>query len=148
MHFLPGIENHGKRIFLFDLDGTITAEESLAEIGKSFHLSPEMIDLTNQTIKGNVPFVESFIRRVEILKKIPVSSIRERMTKIALLTDIVNFIKENADICRVVTSNVDEWIGDLTNDIGCKYSASEGLVVDDKLVKVTKIFKKRGCTAL
>lgn len=131
-----------KIIFLFDLDGTITAEESLAEIGKSFHLSPEMVELTNQTIKGNVPFVESFIRRVEILKKIPVSSIRERMTKIALLTDVVNFIEKNYDICRVVTSNVDAWIADLTNNIGCKYYSSEGLVVDDKLVRLTKILKK------
>jgi len=131
-----------KIIFLFDLDGTITAEESFPEMAKSFHLSPEMINLTSQTIKGNIPFVESFIRRVEILKKIPVSAIRERMTQINLLTEVVKFIKVHSDICRVVTSNVDMWICDLANDIGCKYYASEGFVENDKLVKLTKILKK------
>ena len=49
---------------LFDLDGTITAQETLPLIAKHFGVEEQISELTKQTIQGNVPFIESFIRRV------------------------------------------------------------------------------------
>ena len=55
--------------FLFDLDGTVTSQETLPVIANHFKCQEEIAELTKKTIAGNVPFVESFIRRVNILGK-------------------------------------------------------------------------------
>jgi phosphoserine phosphatase len=57
-------------VFIFDLDGTITSKETLPEIAKHFSVTEEMEQLTHETIQGNIPFVESFIKRVHILGKL------------------------------------------------------------------------------
>ena len=49
--------------FMFDLDGTITSQETLPIIARLGDVADKIDDLTKETIKGNVPFVESFIQR-------------------------------------------------------------------------------------
>ena len=53
--------------FLFDLDGTVTSKETLPIIAEHFGVQDQIAELTHHTVQGNVPFVESFIRRVNIL---------------------------------------------------------------------------------
>lgn len=47
--------------FLFDLDGTVTSEETLPIIANHFECKEEIAELTKSIIQGNVPFVESFL---------------------------------------------------------------------------------------
>lgn len=61
--------------FIFDLDGTVTSEEMLPLIAKHFHVEEEIVDLSRETTQGNMPFVESFIRRVFILGRLPVDEV-------------------------------------------------------------------------
>lgn len=49
--------------FLFDLDGTVTSKETLPIIAEHFGVQDQIAELTHHTVQGNVPFVESFIRR-------------------------------------------------------------------------------------
>ena len=70
--------------FIFDLDGTITSEETLPLIAKHFNVQEEIEQLTRETIQGDIPFVESFIRRVFILGKLPVDEVA------ALLENVKN----------------------------------------------------------
>lgn len=58
--------------FVFDLDGTVTAEETLPLMARHFHVEEEIEELTREPIQGNIPFVERFIRRVFMLGKLPV----------------------------------------------------------------------------
>lgn len=53
--------------FLFDLDGTVTSKETLPIIAEHFGVQDQIAELTHHIVQGNVPFVESFIRRVNIL---------------------------------------------------------------------------------
>ena len=50
-------------IFIFDLDSTITKIEILPEISKMIG-DKEMRELTEQTMKGEIPFKHSFIKNV------------------------------------------------------------------------------------
>ena len=61
--------------FIFDLDGTITKEETLPLIARHFKVEGKIEELTRATVAGEVPFIESFIQRVDILGKLPVSKI-------------------------------------------------------------------------
>ncbi len=70
--------------FIFDLDGTLTKKETLPIISDYFSLQEKIAELTTQTVQGNIPFVESFIRRVSILGKCPVSEVSELLAKVEL----------------------------------------------------------------
>ena len=105
-------------IFLFDLDSTITKVEILPEISKMIIAEKEMRQLTEDTMKGVIPFQYSFLKRVEILKNIDVNIIAEEIAKIPLNENIVNFIRSNRKKCYVVTGNLDVWIWLLMKRIG------------------------------
>ena len=76
---------HKKLVYIFDLDGTITAKETLPIISEHFNVGHKILELTKETVEGNIPFVESFIKRVNILGALPVDEINDLLSKVPLL---------------------------------------------------------------
>ncbi len=108
----------GNYIFLFDLDSTITRQEILPTIAKKVGIYERMCSLTESTMRGEVPFKQSFLQRVELLKDIPVSEISEKISQIMLNEKLVSFIQENKNRCYIVTGNLDVWIEKLVSNMG------------------------------
>ena len=111
---------------------TEAIEEAESEIDK----------LTQETISGNIPFIESFIRRVNILSRLSVSEINQLLKNVTLSKKVTQFIDENKDECAIVTGNFGAWIEKLMNRIGCKYFSSDGLIEDNQVIKLTHVLKK------
>lgn len=128
--------------FIFDLDGTITSQETLPLISNHFDLNEEIESLTNETIEGNIPFIESFIRRVHILGKLPINEINDLLEKVSLHSKVLEFIKENKDNCVIATGNLGCWINKLVKKVGCECYHSEALIKDNRVEKLTRILKK------
>ncbi len=128
--------------FIFDLDGTVTAVETLPIISRHFNVDDKIEQLTHETVNGNIPFIESFIKRVHILGKLPVSEINILLSEVPLFEEILFFIRENAHDCVLATGNFEGWVEALANKVGCEYYASKGLVEEDKIIKLTHILKK------
>jgi choline kinase/phosphoserine phosphatase len=112
-------------------------------IAKHFGIEEKILNLTNETIKGNIPFVESFIRRTNILGECSANEIAALLDTIDLFEGIVGFIRANRDDCVIATGNLQQWIKKLADRIGCQYESSHGNFENDKLVKLTKILSKR-----
>ncbi len=135
-------------LFLFDLDGTVTEEETLPLIAKNFPGIKEDIEaLTKDTIEGKVPFIESFIKRVNVLGKLPVSQIRDLITKTKLNSHIASFIVTHPRNCRVITQNLDCWVVPLLKRLGCAYFVSTACVKDDHVIRLDQIINKEQVTA-
>jgi HAD superfamily phosphoserine phosphatase-like hydrolase len=128
--------------FFFDLDGTITRKEILPEIGKKLNIYHEIKRLTYQTIRGEIPFHESFLKRVKILSTVPISTIRNIINNIPLNNHILTFIKENASRCYIATGNLDVWIQDLCNTIGVQYFSSIAHYKNDRIIGVKQVLDK------
>lgn len=128
--------------FIFDLDGTITLKETLPIISNHFKIKHKIDKLTEQTIKGDIPFVESFIKRVHILGDLPVSEINELLGDVPLSENILKFIQKNKSDCVIATGNFHGWIEKLANKIGCEYFSSSGIVENNKIFKLTHILRK------
>lgn len=128
--------------FIFDLDGTVTSQETLPIISDHFGLSKEIKKITKQTIQGNIPFVESFIKRVHVLGKLPVDEISTLLEKTLLYPKIVNFINENKNNCIIATGNLDCWVEKLSKKIGCQCFTSCADVKNNQVSKITQILKK------
>lgn len=131
-------------IFLFDMDSTITKEEVLPTIAHKINRNVEMRNLTEATMRGEIPFRTSFLRRVEILNNIPVSEVNSIVSDIPLNSHIADFIKKNKERCYVVTGNLDIWISGLMKKIGmenhCYCSKAE--VVNDRISKIISVADK------
>src|SRR5687768_11525219 len=99
-----------KTKFIFDLDGTLTQLETLPLIAKHFGIEEKILNLTHETIKGNIPFVESFIRRTNILGECSANEIAALLDTIDLFEGVVEFIRANRDDCVIATGNLQQWI--------------------------------------
>lgn len=128
--------------FLFDLDGTVTSAETLPVIANHFNCVEQIAELTARTVQGNVPFIESFIRRVNILGGYSVKETSELLSKIPLYPQIERFIKEHKEDCVIVTGNLTCWCGELFKKIGCQCYGSEAECEGDRVVKLKTILRK------
>ena len=127
-------------IFIFDLDGTITKTETLPYVAKHFDI--DISHITTSAIKGEVPYIENFIKRINLLKDIEVSKIADILSNVELNKTIINFIKEHNENCVIATTNIKEWIEKLVGNLDVKVYSSEAIIEDNKIKKLTHILKK------
>src|SRR5690242_8154783 len=80
--------------------------------------------------------------RCDILRQVAVSRVREIVAEVPLDGHIASFIRENRERCTVVTGNLDIWVGDLIERLGCASSTSIGVAKDDRLESVTRVLRK------
>ena len=133
------------RVFLFDLDATVTKEEILPSLAEQVGLMEEMREMTEKTMRGEIPFQSSFLARVEMLKTIPVSRVAEIVEKTPLNEELVQFIRTHASRCYIVTGNIDVWIEKLIKRIGLPMShcyCSSASVSDDYIISVNSVVDK------
>ena len=133
------------RVFLFDLDATLTKVEILPMLAEQVGLLNEMREMTEKTMRGELPFKSSFLSRVEMLKSIPVSTVAEIVEATPLNAELVSFIQENKENCYIVTGNLDVWINRLVKRIGLPMAhcfCSTASVLDDRLVSVNSVIDK------
>lgn len=128
--------------FLFDLDGTVTSAETLPIISEHFGCTEQIAELTTRTVAGNVPFIESFIRRVNILGQYSVSETSDLLAQVPLYPLVAKFIEEHTEDCIIVTGNLTCWCEGLFKKIGCQCYGSIAECEDDKVVKIKSILRK------
>lgn len=133
-----------KFIFLFDMDSTVTREEILPTISRRLGIFDRMSMLTESTMRGEVPFKQSFLQRVELLKNIPVSEVSRMIEEIKLNEKLVDFIQRHHDRCYIVTGNLDVWIEGLIGKLGMEKNVfcSKALVQNDYIQDVFSIVDK------
>lgn len=131
-------------IFLFDMDSTITKKEVLPEISQKINKLDEMRKLTEATMRGEIPFRTSFLRRVKILSDISVQEVNDIVANIPLNSAIAEFIRYNAERCYVVTGNLDIWISGLMKRLGMEEHTycSKADVANDRISKVVSVVDK------
>lgn len=131
-------------LFLFDLDSTITKLEILPEISKIVGAEAEMRRLTEDSMKGVIPFKYNFLKRVELLKNIDVNLVDRLVSQIPLNDAVVDFISSNRNRCYVVTGNLDVWIKGLMKKIGMEEHClcSRTMVYDNRIQSVISVLDK------
>lgn len=131
-------------IFLFDLDSTISKLEILPTISKKIGKQKEMRELTEATMRGEIPFKSSFLNRVKLLSDIDVSDVNRMVSEVPLNEEIANFIIENKERCYVLTGNLDVWISGLMDKLGLKNHVycSKASVKENRISQVISVVDK------
>lgn len=128
-------------VYLFDLDGTLTATELLPLIARDVGLEPEMAELTAATMSGEVPFDASFRRRVELLSEIPVGRVVQIVQEAPLIGPLMDWVADHREQCWVVTGNLDCWVRPWLDEHGLRGFTSTARVEDGR-VRVGTILRK------
>lgn len=128
--------------FLFDLDGTLTRQETLPLIAQHFHLHEEIQRLTQETIQGKIPFRQSFLRRVAMLGALPIDEINVLLENVPLYEKLVQFIQSEKNSCAIVTGNLSCWIENLSKKFACEIFASHAEVKNNRVICVRSIVEK------
>jgi phosphoserine phosphatase len=131
-----------KTAFCFDFDGTVTTREILPEIGKAFGNFGELEYLTLKTIRGEIPFEDSFRLRVDMLKNISISEVRDIVASVEVYPAIAQFIEEFQSDTFIVTGNLDVWVADRVKTFGCNLISSEAIFEKNQLFGVNKVINK------
>ncbi len=128
--------------YIFDLDGTISKEETLPRIASYFHIEEQIEELTKQTVLGNIPFMDSFIKRVHLLSCLPVSDVNRLLENIELFFGVMEFISCKKEDCIIATGNLGCWVEKLVKRIDIKSYTSSAIVENDRICKICKILQK------
>lgn len=133
------------RVFLFDLDATITKVQILPALAEELGIALPIAELTEKTMRGELPFQSSFLMRVDMLKSVPVSTVSGIVAQMPLHEKLVSFITENRERCYILTGNLDVWIEALIARIGLPMShcfCSTASVEHDTLIGVNSVLDK------
>ena len=128
--------------FLFDLDGTVTQQETLPIIARHFGAEADMVQLTEQAVSGAVPYEQSLRNRVMMLRDCSVREVAQLLASVPFYEKIYQFISEHKAQCAVVTSNLDCWCSSLISRLGCQGFCSQAITCDDRVVEIASIIKK------
>lgn len=129
-------------IFIFDLDGTLTECETLPKLAQHFNIQNDIENITEKTVKGDIPFMESFIKRVSLFAELDIKEVSLLLSNIPINKALQKFINANSNQCLIATGNYRGWVADLASKFTCELHASEGETDQNGKLKLTKIFKK------
>ena len=136
------LQKRGKVKFLFDMDGTLTARETLPMIAAHFGVQAPVADATIAAVTGREPFDQSLRQRVAALGHLPVDEVSRLVTTVPLHRLIVDFVNSHRDQCAIVTSNLDCWCDALMRKMGCEAFCSRAQITGNHVIGITELLHK------
>jgi phosphoserine phosphatase len=124
----------GKRIIVFDLDGTLIEQEIIEELAKAAGVGKEVKRITTLAMEGRMLFLDALKARVQLLKGLPVNRMERIKHTIKILPsvkDLVRQLKEIGFVVGIVTGSFDFFANYVGESIGADYIFSNRLIIRD-----------------
>lgn len=123
---------------VMDMDSTLIAIECIDEIADMMGLKPQVADITEAAMRGELDFAASLRKRVALLKGLPESAlqrvIEERLTFNPGAQDWINACKQHGIKTMVVSGGFTFFADYVKNTLGLDYAVSNTLeIIDGKL---------------
>jgi phosphoserine phosphatase len=132
-----GITRRAKRLVVFDVDSTLIQGEVIEMLGAHAGVEPEIREITEAAMRGELNFTESLERRVALLAGLPATVIDEVAASIELTPGArttIRTLKRMGFRTGVVSGGFTQVIGGLAEDLGLDFAAANELeIVDGKL---------------
>ncbi len=129
-------------IFCFDFDGTVSSAEALPCLAKEAGIEEEMATLTDITMKGILPFPQSFRLRVKLLSTIPLARAQDVMDRVPIAPGIVEFIQEHRDRCVIITGNLDAYMEPVVRKLPCRFFTSKARLEGGQVLGIETLLDK------
>lgn len=127
----------GKKIIVFDLDGTLIEQEVIEELAKAAGVGEEVNKITKLAMEGKMNFLEALKSRVRLLKGLRADVLDQIKASIKInpgVKDLISRLKDLGFTVGIVTGSFDfvaEYVGEL---IGADYVFCNRLIIKDGLL--------------
>ncbi|WP_329055767.1 phosphoserine phosphatase SerB [Amycolatopsis sp. NBC_01488] len=132
-----GITRRAKRLVVFDVDSTLIQGEVIEMLGAHAGVEPEIREITEAAMRGELNFSESLERRVALLEGLSATAIDEVAASIELTPGArttIRTLKRMGFKTGVVSGGFTQVIGGLVEELGLDFAAANELeIVDGKL---------------
>ncbi|MEQ0561883.1 phosphoserine phosphatase SerB [Amycolatopsis sp. NEAU-NG30] len=132
-----GIMRRAKRLVVFDVDSTLIQGEVIEMLGAHAGVEPEIREITEAAMRGELNFTESLERRVALLAGLPASAIDEVAASIELTPGArttIRTLKRMGFRTGVVSGGFTQVINGLVAELGLDFAVANELeIVDGKL---------------
>ena len=132
-----GIARRAKRLVVFDVDSTLVQGEVIEMLGAYAGAEPEIREITEAAMRGELNFAESLERRVSLLAGLPATVLDEVAASLELMPGArttVRTLKRMGFRCGVVSGGFTQVIDHLVADLGLDFAAANELeIVEGKL---------------
>ncbi len=128
--------------YCFDFDGTVSTVEALPQLAIEANIEEEIATLTDATMRGLIPFQQSFRLRIKLLSTISLRRAQKVMRDIPIDSEIMRFINENSDQCAIITGNLDLYMQPIMEKLKCAFFTSKARAEGDRVLGVDSILDK------
>ncbi|MDT7728344.1 MAG: phosphoserine phosphatase [Actinomycetota bacterium] len=132
-----GLARRAKRLVVFDVDSTLIQGEVIEMLGAYAGVEPQVREITEAAMRGELNFGESLERRVALLEGLPESVLAEVAGSLELTPGArttVRTLKRLGFRCGVVSGGFTTIIDHLVEELGLDFSAANELeIVGGKL---------------
>jgi phosphoserine phosphatase len=132
-----GLIRRAKRLVVFDVDSTLIQGEVIEMLAAHVGCEPQVREITEAAMRGELDFAESLRRRVALLEGLPESVLDEVGASLELTPGArttVRTLKRLGFRCGVVSGGFTRVVQGLVDELGLDFCAANELeVVDGKL---------------
>ncbi|WP_086839856.1 phosphoserine phosphatase SerB [Amycolatopsis kentuckyensis] len=132
-----GIMRRAKRLVVFDVDSTLIQGEVIEMLGAHAGVEPEIREITEAAMRGELNFTESLERRVALLAGLPAAAIDQVAASIELTPGArttIRTLKRMGFRAGVVSGGFMQVIEGLVDELGLDFAVANELeIVDGKL---------------
>ncbi len=132
-----GITRRAKRLVVFDVDSTLIQGEVIEMLGAHAGVEPEIREITEAAMRGELNFTESLERRVALLAGLPATAIDQVAASIELTPGArttIRTLKRMGFRTGVVSGGFTQVIAGLAEELGLDFAVANELeIVDGKL---------------
>jgi phosphoserine phosphatase len=132
-----GLMRWAKKLVLMDVDSTLIQQEVIELLAAKAGVEPEVREITQAAMRGELDFAASLKARVALLKGLPESVIAEVRDEISLTPGartLVRTLQRLGHTVAVVTGGFIEVIEPLLKDLGIEHFRANSLEVSNGLL--------------
>lgn len=129
---------------LFDFDGTLCKVETIPFVASSLHIDNcvDIKNLTEETCKSAYSYEDNLRTRISMMNEVTISEFVNCISDDLLRPGLVSFIKENVDVCGIVSCNLDCWCVPITSFLGIPCRFSEAMVNGGRVTGIKEVLNK------
>jgi len=121
-------------LLVLDMDSTLIAIECIDEIAKLAGLGPQVAEVTEKAMRGEIAFNESLIHRVACLKGVPVSQLQQIRDSIPIMPGaqlLIDTLKSHGWKIAIASGGFTYFADHLKQRLGLDEAVSNTLVVNE-----------------
>lgn len=132
-----GLMRWAKKLVLMDVDSTLIQQEVIELLAAKAGVEPQVHEITQAAMRGELDFAQSLKARVSLLKGLPESVIEEVRSEISLTPGartLVRTLQRLGHTVAVVTGGFIEVIEPLLKELGIEHYRANSLEISDGLL--------------